>query len=392
MKTLKNENFSYLGYLAGSHFIIHVYTTLLPVLLLPFQDELGVSLVQLSLLASIPRILNVLIYIPAGMVADRHPAMVLTASLAVTALGAFIIPLSSGFEMLLIGFTLLSVGSTLYHPPSLRMASEYSTKKVSLSMGIHNMGSSLGFASGPLLLGLLLTGWGWRSSFFIWGVLTVIATGMSWFYTTRTLRLVGASNKKLDVFKGLKLIITRNFLLVVAMSAIIEASMNNIATFAPVYFTKSLGMSYSLTSIVSGLAPLAGIVGSFTGGFAGDRFGKYRMGIICILSMGVMLLIMPATSMFLLVVGLYAVYRFLQAAFMPVMNSMIASQANRENLSLCFSFNFVIVNLFGSLATTGVSMLIESNATSIIFPISIIGFIPCLALVYILWKGYNKIE
>lgn len=386
---MEKENFGYLGYLAGSHFIIHVYTTLLPVLLLPFQDELGVSLVQLSLLASIPRILNVLIYIPAGMIADRHPAKVLTLSLAVTAAGAFIIPLSSGFEMLLLGFTLLSVGSTLYHPPSLRMASEYSKNKVSLSMGIHNMGSSLGFASGPLLLGLLLTGWGWRSSFFIWGILTVVAMGMSWFYTTRILRLVGTPDK-LNVFKGLRLILTRDFLLVVTMSAIIEASMNNIATFVPVYFTKALGMSYSLTSIVSGLAPLAGIVGSFTGGFAGDRFGKYRMGIICIIGMGAMLFIMPASSVFLLVVGLYAVYRFLQAAFMPVMNSMIASQANRENLSLCFSFNFVVVNLFGSVATTGVSMLIESNSTSVIFPLSIMGFIPCLALVYILWKGNSR--
>jgi len=387
---LEKEDFSYLGYLAGSHFIIHVYTTLLPVLLLPFQDELGVSLVQLSLLVSIPRILNVLIYIPAGIVADRHPAKVLTASLAVTAVGAFMIPLSSGFDMLLLGFTLLSVGSTLYHPPSLRMASEYSNNKVSLSMGIHNMGASIGFSSGPLLLGLLLTGWGWRSSFFIWGILTVVATGMSWFYTTRTLRLVGTPDKKLNIFKGLRLILTRNFLLVVAMSAIVEASMNNIATFAPVYFTKVLGMSYSLTSLVSGLAPLAGIMGSFTGGFAGDRFGKYRMGIICIISMGVMLFSMPATSVFLLVVGLYAVYRFLQAAFMPVMNSMIASQANRENLSLCFSFNFVVVNLFGSVATTGVSMLIESNSTSVIFPLSIIGFIPSLALVYLLGRGFNQ--
>lgn len=257
-------------------------------------------------------------------------------------------------------------------------------------MGIHNMGASIGFSSGPLLLGLLLTGWGWRSSFFIWGILTVVATGMSWFYTTRTLRLVGTPDKKLNIFKGLRLILTRNFLLVVAMSAIVEASMNNIATFAPVYFTKVLGMSYSLTSLVSGLAPLAGIMGSFTGGFAGDRFGKYRMGIICIISMGVMLFSMPATSVFLLVVGLYAVYRFLQAAFMPVMNSMIASQANRENLSLCFSFNFVVVNLFGSVATTGVSMLIESNSTSVIFPLSIIGFIPSLALVYLLGRGFNQ--
>jgi len=57
----------YLAFLASTHFVIHVYTMLLPVLLLPLQDELGVSLVQISLLASVPRLLNVFVYIPVGL-------------------------------------------------------------------------------------------------------------------------------------------------------------------------------------------------------------------------------------------------------------------------------------------------------------------------------------
>ena len=134
----------YLGYLASSHFVIHVFTFLLPALLLPFQDELGISLVQLSLLSSIPKLLNVIIYIPAGVLSDRYPSRVLTASFAITVLGAILIPLSSGFPMLLLGFILLSVGSTFYHPPSLKMASEFSETKVTRALGIHNIGSNIG--------------------------------------------------------------------------------------------------------------------------------------------------------------------------------------------------------------------------------------------------------
>ncbi len=372
--------------------MIHVYSTLLPVLLLPFQDELRVSLVQLSLLASIPLLVNVLIYIPAGILADKHPAKVLTASFAITAVGAFAIPLSYGFEMLLFGFTLLSVGSTLYHPPSLKMASEYSKEKVSLAMGIHNMGSNIGFAAGPLLLGFLLTGYGWRISFYIWGILTVAATGLTWIYTTRNLKDTGASIRHFSLSGGFRVIFTREFLLVIIMAALIEAAMNNISTFAPIYFTKEIGMSYSLTSVVSGLAPLAGIAGSYTGGLAGDKFGKYRVAMLVIFVIGGVFLAMLSTTLFLLIVGFYTVYRFFQAAFMPLLNSIIVDHSNRENLSLCFSFTFVVVSLVGSAATTGLSILIESYGSRIIFPTSVVVLLPCIVLIHFLSKQDSKVN
>lgn len=387
---MTKANYGYLSYLAGSHVMIHVYSTLLPVLLLPFQDELKVSLVQLSLLASIPLLVNVLIYIPAGILADRHPAKVLTASFAITAAGAFVIPLSQGFEMLIFGFTLLSVGSTLYHPPSLRMASEYSKDKVSLAMGIHNMGSNVGFAAGPLLLGFLLTGYGWRMSFYIWGILTVAVTGLTWIYTTRNLKDTGTSTRRFNISGGFRVILTREFMLVIIMAALIEAAMNNISTFAPLYFTKEIGMSYSLTSIVSGLAPLAGIVGSFAGGLTGDKFGKYRVALLVTFVIGMVFLVMLSTTLFLLIVGLYTIYRLLQAAFMPLLNSIIVDHSNRENLSLCFSFTFVVVSLVGSVATTGLSMLIESYGPRIIFPVSVVVLIPCIAMIYFLRRRAPK--
>jgi MFS family permease len=380
----KND-FKYLGYLASTHFTIHVFTMLLPVLLLPFKDELGISLVQLSLLSSIPRLINVVIYIPTGIISDRYPSQVLTLSFVLTALGAFTIPLSNSFPMLLLGFSLLTIGSTFYHPPSLRMASEYSKEKISLAMGIHNMGSSLGFAAGPLLLGLLLNNYGWRPTFYLWGALTVVMTVLSWLYT-KNFKGSGASLKEFSLMKGFKTILTRDYLIAVAMATIVESVFNIIVTFLPAYFTDELEMSYSLTSIVSGVAPLAGIVGSFMGGWSGDRFGRYKMGIIVIVASTVLMGVFPAFTGLNMVLTIYAAYRLLQAAYMPLMNTMIAGHSNPENLSLCFSFNFVTVNLFSSLTTTGASILIEAKRTPIIFLIAVIGFIPCIILMYALSK------
>jgi predicted MFS family arabinose efflux permease len=81
-----------------------------------------------------------------------------------------------------------------------------------------------------------------------------------------------------------------------------------------------------------------------------------------------------------LAAGVYGLYRCLQAAFMPILNGMITGHSSRENRSLAFSFNFVLVNLLGSISTTGISYVIENRGTPVIFPISIALILPVIVL------------
>ncbi|HEX9913423.1 MAG TPA: MFS transporter [Candidatus Bathyarchaeia archaeon] len=385
MSAAEGKGASYLFFLASTHFVIHVYTMLLPVLLLPLQEELGVSLVQLSLLASVPRFINVFIYIPAGVVSDRRPSAVLTWSFIITLLGAIVIPLSHSFVSLLVGFTLIAIGSTLYHPPSLRMASEYDPKKLTLAMGIHNIGSSLGFAAGPLLLGLLLEGWGWRYSFYVWAALTAVTAVASHRYTSRNLKGDG-KGRDLNLFAGLRSILTLSFVLVVAMSTLIESVFNILVTYVPVYFTRDLGMSYSLTSVIIGLGPLTGLAGSFLGGVSGDRYGKYRVGLAVIAATGLLIFIFPGLNLLWTVVAVYGLSRLFQAAYMPLLNGMLAANCPAENRSLGFSFNFVMVSLFGAITTTLAGWLIENHGTGVIFPLSLGLLAPTCLIVALLWR------
>ena len=380
---MSKKGYTYLGYLTSTHFIIHVYTMLLPVLLIPLQEELGVSLVQLSLLASIPRLVTMFIYIPTGLVSDKHPAMVLTGSFIVMTMGAIVIPLSGSFTMLLLGFTLIGIGSTLYHPPSLRMASEFDAERLTLAMGLHNVGSSLGFAAGPLLLGYMLERQGWRYSFWVWAVFTALMGFLSWNYTRKHLR-GSETAREINIFSNLRSILTREFILVVAMSTLVEGIFNILVTYVPAYFTTDLGMSYSLTSIITGIGPLTGLVGSFAGGLSGDRFGKYKTSMLVLGITGLLMIIFPSLSVLYIVVIVYGLSRMFQASFMPLMNGMLAANCPAENRSLGFSFNFVMVSLFGSLSITGTSILIEKIGTGVIFPISVILTVPTIFIIYLL--------
>jgi len=382
---------SLLAFLASTHFMIHVYTMLFPVLILPIQEELGITLVQASLLASVPRLVNVVLYIPTGLVADKRPALILTASFVATGLGALLIPISRSFTLILLGFALLSFGSTLYHPPSLKLASGFPPDRVSFAMGVHNMGASLGFAAGPLLLAVMMPLWGWRASFYVWAPLTLLTAVVSYLYTRSRLERRGGSAGP-SPMQGIRALFNRGFLTLAVMSMVVEGTFAILFTFVPAYFILERGMSYSLASLIAGLGPLTGLVGSFVGGFSGDRFGKYRMSVAVLLTEAALLVFFPFSSSLLVLAIIYALYRCLQSAFMPLLNSIIVAHSDPDNISLSFSANFVAVNLFGALATTGTSVLIEANGTGIIFPLAIVVTIPTIGLILLLRRleGANQ--
>jgi len=128
------------------------------------------------------------------------------------------------------------------------------------------------------------------------------------------------------------------------------------------------------------------VVGSFAGGYSGDRFGRYRMGVVVLLAVAALMVLFPYSTGLWALAAAYAVYRCLQAAFMPLMNSMIAAHSSPEHRSLSFSINFVAVNVFGAVVPTATSVLIERYYTTVIFPISIVALVPTMGLILLLGK------
>jgi predicted MFS family arabinose efflux permease len=273
------------------------------------------------------------------------------------------------------------------------MASEYDPEKRSFAMGFHNIGSSLGFAAGPLLLGYMMSSWGWRYSYYIWAILSVAMVGVSYVYTRKTLGSADEiSTIGLNLRSGLATLRTKGFLLVVAMSALVEMFFNILVTYVPAYFTTQLGMSYSLSSTIAGLGPLTGLAGSVLGGILGTRYGDNKTGVLVLAAIAALLFVFPGFSALWMVVVAYGLTRLLQSSFMPLMNSMIADNSNPQNRSLAYSTNFVAVSLVASISTTATSMLIEAYDTSIIFPLCLAAVAPCIAILILLIRNQKKQE
>lgn len=368
-------------FLASTHFMIHVYTQIMPAILPTIKAELGITLVQASLLLSVPMIVSVLTYLPSGILADRMGSRMILASFLVTAVGAYVVATSTDLPLLMVGSALLTLGSTMYHPPSLKASSMVDPSKMNVAMGAHLAGGSMGIAAGPLTLGFLMPRFGWRIAFYIWIPFTVLISLAGYYFMKHFIGARSEPQEETGLIEGIHSIFTPGYILVVSAGALVELVIVNLSGFTPTFFQEGVGMSESLSSFVFGIGPLAGIIGAFVGGSSGDRFGIYKSALFNLSVIVIFLVIIPfAPTVFAISIA-YIVYRGMVSATMPLLNSMIASNSAVRNRSLAFSMYFVISNILGSMAPVVTGLLAERFSISIIFPISVLLLLPSMALI-----------
>lgn len=375
---MKKETRQALIFLGSTHFLIHVYSQLLQASLPVIRQHFGLSLTEASLLVSTPMLLQVLLYLPAGIMADRRTNTVLAGSFIATVLGALLVPNSCSYLHVLISFTLISIGSTLYHPPALKATSELEDENKGFAMGIQNAGGSLGYSAGPLLYSLLLPLYGWRIGYYLWTPLLVVAAFYSYRYISHIKR-EETKNSKGSILD----IANKRFALVLIGGALTDATFICISTYITTYYTESRGISPGLAGLIFGVGPLLGILGSVTGGGLGDRMGRRRGFLLVVVGMGLALALIPLTGSVLVSGMFYVVWRGFYSASMPLVNSLIADNTAIENRSLGYGVYSVVSNLLGSVINLLASLVLEASSLELLFPLSI-GLLVLVTLMMLL--------
>jgi MFS family permease len=364
---MEKETKSTLVFLGSTHFFIHVVSQLLPAIIPILRVELGISLTEAGLLVSIPLIIQTIFYLPAGMAADRRGAAVLALAFILTAIGAITIPNAGGYTTLLASFILIALGSTLYHPPALKATSELPGEKKSLAMGIQNAGGSLGYAAGPILLGILLPFFGWRAAFYIWAPFVVAAAIYSYHFLCKR----GPDPTRVMNWSSFTRLLNPGFVIIVLAGALTDAVFTSISTYTTTYLTEVRGVGIGVASIIFGAASLIGLIATIGGGFLGDRLRRKTSYLLVIAGMALSALLIPSSATLLLVAVLYMVWRGLYSASMPLTNMLIADVSPPEVRSIGYSTSMIVSNLVGVVSLMAVSWLIEGSGIQSVFPISV---------------------
>ena len=362
-----------------THMFIEVYllmqVALIPVIIREFQ----LSLLEASLVATIPSLITLLMNIPSGFLADRFSARhLLFASMLIEGLSTFLVSQTNSFWTLVLGVSLLKISSPIYHISGLSQLSRMAKpKQISRSIGFHNALGNLGSAGGLVTLTVFLSTMGWRLTYLFW-TLPILSWGFillksSQFKAKRAAQAEHSENR--GRLSRVSLIFSSGFLVLLVVIGVRELGATGSSTFMTTYFVDARGLTEATASLIFSLGPFVGIIGSIGGGYLGERMGAKKALGWAILGCAISLLVLSLTSQLYLLTLIYLFYSFFNSALWSPMNTIVANVTPETERGMSYSVYFFTEGLIASIAPTVAAGVIELTDVWFIFPFSVVFLI-----------------
>jgi predicted MFS family arabinose efflux permease len=343
-----------------------IQVALIPVIIREFQ----LNLLEASLIATVPSFVQLLMNIPSGYLYDRFGVRrLLFASMLIEGFSGLLVSQTNSFWTLVLGISLLKVSSPLYHISGLTQTSKIvKPDRMNRSMGIHNALGSLGSAAGVVSLAIFLSTVGWRWTYLFWAF-PIIAWG---FVISRSLHLHVDLPKRTEIkaksiLRRLPLVLSSGFLLFLIVITVREVGATGSSTFMTTFFVNAK-MSESTASLVFGLGPFVGVIGSLAGGYLGERTGTIgALGWMIIGCAGV-LFSFPLIPEISLIVLAYVAYSFFSYATWSPMNTLVVDMLPPKDAGLGFSVYFFTDGVTTSIVPTLAAGVIELSSIWYLLP------------------------
>ena len=254
------------------HFVGDFYTSFVNPLFPVFVERFSLSLAQVGLIAGVSRLLAFIVQPSVGYLADRYQTRFFV--LGGPLLAIVFIPLvgvAPSFLMLLLFVCLGSIGSSMFHPTSAGMISDYAGRSLGFSMSIFNMGGTLAFGLGPLFITYVVGSYGLRASPF------TMILGLA--LMALLIRIVppprGEGLKDIGFIGSLKRVlggVWKAIMLIWAVMVLRSFVGQSFWTFIPVLYADEGRSLASIGGIVS-LFTVAGAISGLLAGHISDRIG-----------------------------------------------------------------------------------------------------------------------
>jgi FSR family fosmidomycin resistance protein-like MFS transporter len=262
------------------HGINDIMQSLLSAIYPLLKDNYGLDFWQIGLLTFTFQMTASMLQPVVGMVTDKKPMPYsLPYGMASSLIGLIVLAYAGHYWLLLLGASLIGIGSAVFHPESSRIARLASGGKHGLAQSLFQVGGNAGQAAGPLLAAFVVVPFGQTSiAWFAFG--SLIGILVLWRVSGWYARLRSAmKNRKAAAFVspfsrtrvGWALAVLT--LLVLTKNAYI-ASLTSYYTFYVIHrFDVSVQMSQVLLFAFMGASAL----GILLGGPFGDRYGQKAM-------------------------------------------------------------------------------------------------------------------
>jgi MFS transporter, FSR family, fosmidomycin resistance protein len=217
-----------------------------------------------------------------GHVNDKNPMpFSIVAGMAFSLAGLLTLAYAGTYEGLLIGATLVGLGSSIFHPEATRMARQASGGQLGMAQAIFVVGGQTGSAIGPLLAAFIIVPGGQTSIAWFSMIAMVGAMVLGWacrrFLAAARQAIMqskktatGPATSPATVKRQVVWSVIILMLLLFSKTAY-SASFNSFYTF---YLIEKFNISMQASQYMLFLFLVASAFGSLVGGWIGDKFGR----------------------------------------------------------------------------------------------------------------------
>lgn len=372
---------------AVAHFVSHVYIMLLPPIFLLVKDHFGVGYTEIALALTAYNVMSALLQTPAGFLVDRIGARVmLTGGLILSGIAICVAALLPGYWFFLIGYALLGIANTVFHPADYSILSAtVDGKRMGKAFSIHTFAGYLGSGVTPALVVAAVALWGWNGGFICAAILS-FAAALLLMVTGSVLpraprKAATEPGKQGDSKVGLDLLLSGPILRNLLFFFCLAMANGGIQTFAVVSLGAIHGTSAEVANIgLSGFL-LFSAAGVLLGGIVADRTPHHErvaaVGFACTSTMAVLLgwVDMPAA----LLIFVMSLGGLLNGMIQPSRDMMVRAVTPPGSFGKVFGFVTTGFNLGGMVAPLIYAWLMDHGQPQMIYVIVVLFIL--LALV-----------
>ncbi|MCJ7770243.1 MFS transporter [Candidatus Bathyarchaeota archaeon] len=372
-----------------SHMLMHVFTQMHIGLIPILRVELGLDTLAIGFMASIPLLIQAVLTIPGGLLADRiNPSRLIPVGLFISGIGGIMMMWVNSVTLLILFVSLFSISSALIHPAALSVVSNLvSTKARGKALGFFGSAGTLGIALGPISLSFLVNAFGWRLVYLMWSIpLLLVPTVILKLKLKKTSGIEEKTVRRESTSSEFHILRNLTLILILAIMGVRSIGGNAINTYITPYFVDGLRIGSELAIFIFGLNPLMGIFASSTGGVMVDRIGERRWLAISSISQIVFLLVAAFTAYLPFVIVGYLCYSFFGYMEMPAEQLMIVKLTPKGGRGLAYSLSFLPSTIVGSFSPILVALIVEAFGIWQIFPFAIAMFALAITILGSIWK------
>jgi len=292
--------------LAGIYFFVYFHRMSSAVIARELMDEFAVSAVAIGVMSSAYFYPYAALQIPVGMLSDtvgsRKTATVFT---FMAFIGATLFGLSSTFSMAVGARVLMGIGVSGVYIPTLKILSQWFRKQEFASLtGVLLAVGNFGALSASYPLAMMVIFFGWRTSFFIIGLITLILAILCWVVVRDSPKNVGVDpvvveeehkEEKIPPLKGVKSVLTNKYFWPLAIWFFFEYGV--IAGFQGLwggpFFLDVYGMSKAQTGVMLMMVGFGMIIGAPLIGVLSDRVFRTRKWMLVGCTIGMLVVWFP---------------------------------------------------------------------------------------------------